>query len=524
MGDVLDVLLDDAEARLARRDFRSAHTICLDVLKRDPRRARGYQLLGVIAAEHDNHAKALEVLDRAKALAPNDPRTDAFRGRSLVALSRLNEARAAAEAAAARDPKDAHTLDTIGVVFARTGDHARAVEQFRKAAQREPGNASYAYNLGAAEQFVGDFAAAEAAYRATLAIDANHYKARSGLVGLKRQTREANDLNALLALFTSHGTSPDAALHIGHALAKSYEDMGDYERALKWLDRAKAPRRAALGPREDDKALFAAAARTADAPAPKRPGGSGAAIFVVGLPRTGTTLVDRILSSHPDVVSAGELTDFAVLVKRAVGTPGARVLDAATLDAAAAVDLAPIGDSYEASARRVVGDAPRFVDKMPLNFFYAALILKALPDARIVRLRRDPMDAAISNYRQLFGLGFSYYDYAYDLAETGRYVVAFERLMARWREKLPKERYIEVGYEDLVTDLEGQARRLLEFCALPWNDRVLKFYENDAPVATASSVQVRAPIHNRSVGRWKRYGEGIAPLKKIIEDAGLGGG
>ncbi len=244
-------------------------------------------------------------------------------------------------------------------------------------------------------------------------------------------------------------------------------------------------------------------------------------LFIVGLPRTGTTLVDRILSSHPDVKSAGELSDFALLVKRAAGTPGAKVLDAATLDAASTLDLAPIGVSYETNARRVVGDAPRFVDKMPLNFFYAALILKSLPGARIVRLKRDPMDAAISNYRQLFATGFSYYDYVFDLADTGRYVVAFERLMGKWRQALPKERYIEVAYEDLVADLEGQARRLLQFCDLPWDDRVLRFHENDAPVATASSVQVRSPIHGRSVGRSKRYGAGIAPLKKIIDDAKL---
>ncbi len=355
-----------------------------------------------------------------------------------------------------------------------------------------------------------------------LALDPRHVKALASIVGLARQTAENNELEALRALYRSRRAEPDAALHLGHAIAKSYEDLGDYDRALAWLGKAKAGKRRALGYRfADDEALFAAAARTASIAASGAGHDSIAPIFVVGLPRTGTTLVDRILSSHPAVASAGELTDFALLLKRAAGTRSSLVLDAETLDAAASLDLGAIGRAYEASARRVVGASPRFVDKMPLNFFYAALIHRALPSARIIRLRRDPMDAALSNYRQLFATSFSYYNYAYDLEDAGRYVVAFERLMELWRETLPPDRFVEATYEDLVADLDGQVRRLLERCALPWDERCVRFHENESPVATASSVQVRSQIHARSVGRWRRYGPGIAPLRAIIEEAGL---
>jgi hypothetical protein len=142
-------------------------------------------------------------------------------------------------------------------------------------------------------------------------------------------------------------------------------------------------------------------------------------------------------------------------------------------------------------------------------------------NARIICLRRDPMDVCLSNFRQLFATGFSYYNYAYDLEDVARYYVGFDRLVAHWRAVLPPERFTEVGYEDMVADQEGQTRRLLAFCGLEWNPRCLDFHENAAPVATASSVQVRQPLYATSVGRWRRYGAGLTPMRQILEAAGL---
>ncbi|MGD2131192.1 MAG: sulfotransferase [Maricaulaceae bacterium] len=519
--DQLSTALDEAERLLAARRYREAHALCIDVLKRDPQRGRAFELLGMLTADHGNVAKALELFDRALAAGPESARAHAHRAKALTALTRAPEARAAAERAAAVDPRDAHTLDTIGVVFTRTGDHARAVDFFRRATQIDPRQANYFYNLGAAEEFLGDFAAAETALRQSIKLDPANHRAYSSLVALKRQTDEENEASALKRLFAEKSEDPEAALHIGHALAKTYEDLGEPERALEWLNKAKAAKWASLNyDPATDQALFEAAKRTLDGPKDESGWASAAPIFIVGLPRTGTTLVDRILSSHPEVASAGELTDFALHLKRAAGTPSPYVLDAPTLDAARTLDLTPIGQAYEQSARRVVGNVLRFIDKMPLNFFYAALIRRALPNARIIRLKRDPMDAGLSNYRQLFATTFTYYSYAYDLEATGRYVLAFEDLMTHWRAHLPPERYTEVAYEDIVEDLERETRRLLAFCDLPWDERCLRFYENDSPVATASSVQVRSPIHARSIGRWRQYGEGIEPLKRVIE-AGL---
>jgi hypothetical protein len=221
------------------------------------------------------------------------------------------------------------------------------------------------------------------------------------------------------------------------------------------------------------------------------------------------------------VTSAGELSNFSLMLKRAAGTPSNLVMDAETFGAAGKVDMARLGADYVASTRPLTGATPRFVDKMPLNIFYAGLIHRALPNARIVCLRRDPMDVCLSNFRQLFATGFSYYNYAYDLEDVARYYVGFDALVAHWRSVLPADRFLEIGYEDLVADQEARTRALLAFCGLPWDARCLSFHENAAPVATASSVQVRQPLYSSSVGRWRRHGEGLAPLRAILRAAGL---
>lgn len=515
-------VLERAENHITRREYRDAHRLCLELLQDDPDTAGAWFLLGVLAADHDNFGRAEELFAKAAALDPQDPRPLAHRGRALIALSRQPEAIAAAEAAAVLGPQDALTLDTIGVVFTRAGLHARALPFFEAAVAREPRNASFQYNLAASRQFAGDFEGAESAYGAALEMDPQLHRAWSSRVALRRQTPEANHRSQLEALMAEPSDDPDRALHLGHALAKTCEDLGDHEAALAWLARAKAAKRQALGYRPEwDEALFAAAARTFQVGTKAAGDPDAAPIFVVGLPRTGTTLVDRILSSHPQVVSVGELANFGLAVKRAAGTASSLVLDPETLAAADRIDLGAVGRAYVESVADLRGPSPRFVDKMPLNVLYAGLIHRALPNARIVCLRRHPMDACLSNYRQLFATGFSYYNYAFDLADLGRYYLAFDRLVAHWREVLPPDRFTEVGYEAIVADQEGQTRRLLDFCGLEWDRRCLAFHENEAPVATASSVQVRQPLYASSVGRWRRYGDGLAPLRRVLEAGGV---
>ncbi len=510
----------EAERALNRREFQRAHELCLKILTAEPRFADALFLLAMIAAEHGNFGKALEVVDRALALAPNRADYHAQRGRCLVVLHRPREAFEAASKAFALAPADALTLDTIGVVMTRTGAHAEAVAPFRAAVARAPSNPSFQYNLGAALQFSGDFEAASAAYRAALASEPRFYRAWSALSQVARAALSREEVATVEQLLIAGGLDADAELQLCHALGKQCEDLERYEDAFRWLERGKARKRERLRYSvAADEALFAAAARTGDAP-PAAGDDSTEPIFIVGLPRTGTTLVERILSSHPKVFAAGELTNFALVVKRAAHTPSNRVLDVETLAAAVGCDAAALGAAYVDSTRPRTGHTPHFIDKMPLNFLYAALIRRALPSAKIICLRRNPLDSCLSNYRQLFSTSFSYYDYSYDLLDTGRYFVLFDKLAALWRRTLGSG-YVEVRYEDVVAHTEREARRLVEFCGLEWDPACLAFDSNAAPVATASSVQVRSPIYRTAVGRWRKYGKAVEPLRRLLAAAGV---
>lgn len=512
-------LLSHAEAALSAQDYGRAHAFCLKALAADPQSSHAFTLLGIIAAAHANHKKALELFARAIALNPNDPRPVAQNARSLLAMNRHDDARAAAITAAALSPTDALTLDTIGVVFSRTGKHEDAIVLFERAIDAGAGAANIHYNLGAARQFLGRFDAAAEAYREAIKRDPFMHKAYSALVQLKKQTPEDNLIPALIALFAKNGGERECALHAGHALAKTYEDLGQPLAALDWLEKAKAPKLRTLGDFETrDGAAFDAARRTIHAQTSSS--NDAAPIFIIGLPRTGTTLIDRILSSHPDIQSAGELSAFSLLVKRQAQTASPLVLDAETLDATQKIDFVKLANDYlRAASTRI--SAPRFTDKMPFNFFYAALILKALPNARIICLRRHPLDSVLSNYRQLFATSFTYYNYAYSLETTARFYTRFDSLIAHWRQHLPPDRFTEIAYEDAVTDLEASARRLCAFAGLDFDPACLDFHDNAAPVATASSVQVRQPLYTSSIGRWRHYQGRLAPAAQILLDAGL---
>jgi tetratricopeptide (TPR) repeat protein len=513
----------EAERALNRRDFRLAHELCLKILAAEPRHADALFLLGMLAAEHRNYGKALEVIDRAIAIEPQKAEYLAHRGRCLLALQRPREAFEAAQSALARQPRDALTLDTIGVVMTRAGAHAEAIEPFRRAVAADGGKPAFHYNLGASLQFVGDLRSAEAEYREAARLDPQFHRAWSSLAQVGRAPLTAADVAALERALATPSLDADAELHVCHALAKQHEDEGRYETAFRLLERGKRRKAAALGYRfEADRELFAAAARLPAALAGRSARGyeSAEPIFIVGMPRTGTTLVERILSSHPSVFSAGELTNFGLMLKLGAKTRSNRVLDAETLAAAPNVDAAALGAAYVDSTRPRTGHTARFIDKMPLNFFYAPLIRRALPNAKIVCLRRNPLDTCLSNYRQLFATSFSYYNYAYDLLDTGRYFAAFAALAKLWRESIA-DNYLEVRYEDVVDDTEREARRVLEFCELPWDPRCLDFQSNAAPVATASSAQVRQPIYRTAVERWRHYERELAPLRALLADEGV---
>ena len=237
-------------------------------------------------------------------------------------------------------------------------------------------------------------------------------------------------------------------------------------------------------------------------------------IFVMGLPRSGTTLADRIISSHSDVTSAGEPHAFAAeLVRLCQSQQPDRDIIAASLQ----LDMKDLGDAYLHNIRRWVPDSPRFIDKLPLNYHYCGLIDRALPNAKIVHLKRDPMDACYAIYKAHFK---NAYPFSYDLDKLATYYIAYRKLVAHWEETLG-DRVLHVYYEDLVDDQESESRRIIDFLDLEWQPAILDFHNLRDPSTTASAVQVRSPVHRGSVGMWTRYERQLTALRERLENASV---
>lgn len=521
----MDLTLKTGRALLAQKKYQTVHAAAIELIHQNIDNPLPYFLLGQVAFDHQNFAKALDLYSKAATLGPDEAEFNAHHAKALCKLGRHEEARTAADIASSLPIDNAFLADTIGVVYSLTGFHEKAIPLFERAVSLDPTPANFHYNLGASCQFSGDFERAEIAYLNAIHRKPDFYRAYSSLVMLQKQTDAKNYLETLKKLFAETEDDPDAALHFGHAIAKTLEDMNRFEESLEWLKKAKKKKRASLSYTiESDLKNFDAAKGTwpranavkedQSANAPRQE--NDAPIFVIGLPRTGTTLIDRILSSHPDVVSAGELNTFAGLIKEKTASPSNLVMDEKTLRDSLDIDLSEIGQRYIEKTIDLARGARRMTDKMPLNFFYAGLIHQALPHARIVALRRGAMDSCLSNFRQLFSTGFSYYNYTFDLNDTAQFYQAFDNLMAHWRQAIPDTHFMEVQYEDIIFQQEETTQQLLKFCDLEWDEACLRFHENKAPVSTASSVQVRQPLYTGSIDRWKKYGDKLAPLAAAL--------
>jgi tetratricopeptide (TPR) repeat protein len=524
-----------AQLAVQQGRLKDAHQYCLTILKLDPGFADAWFLCGVIAAQNGLQDKSVKILENAVKLAPENPEYRTELGKQLLATRQPKQALVEAEAALSLEPRGLPTLNTLGTLFSHAGEHEKALDCYERAnrsLQQGPGKAAglstewqadLFFNYAASLQFAGRFDESEAAYEQVIALQPGFFKAHSALSTLRRQTEKHNHLDRLMTL-RGQVSGPRDQLRVGHAIAKEQEDLGRYEDAFVSLTWAKQAQSGAHPyDAEKDVQLFAGIQRLfsrelfeeqvagCDNPEP---------VFIVGMPRTGTTLAEQILSSHSQVFAAGELQNFPLQVKRLTGSTASGLLDLETLEKSPQLDMAVLGSAYIDSTRPRTGHTARFIDKLPINYLLIGLIRLALPRAKIVCLRRDPMDTCLSNYRQIFAGNFRHYQYNLDLLDCGRYYIEFDRTMRHWHELMPGEIF-ELHYETLVENPEKITRDLLAYCDLPWEDQCLSFHQRKTSVATPSAVQVRQGIYTSSVDRWRRYGDAMQPLYALLQSAGF---
>ena len=514
---------------------REAHELCLAILREDKSHADAWFLCGVIAGQNGQRHKAAEILKNAVRLNRKNPEYAAELGKYLLANGQHREALEAANLAFELDPKDVPTLNTLGTLLSHCGEHDRAVSCFESAVKTLDAKSVSAnrfspqfrgelfFNMAVSLQFAGQFDRAERAYESAIGLVPTLFRAHSALASLRGQTQQENHLERLTALKPDAVSASDK-LHLGHAIAKELEDIGEYPAAfesLVWAKQAQAEK--VQYNRAHDSELFAAVRNTykkaLSSEHPNQGYTSNEPIFIVGLPRSGTTLVEQILASHSSVFAAGELQNFPARVKQLSATTSLDNLDVETLQATEGFDMALLGRSYIDSTRPRTGNTPYFTDKLPLNFLYIGLIKRALPNAKIICLRRDPMDVCLSNYRQLFATNFRYYFYNLNILDCGRYYIEFDHLMQYWQTVMPGAVY-EIQYETLVNQPESEIRNLLQYCELPWEDACLDFSQRRGSVATPSAVQVRSGMYTSAVERWRKYAENLQPLYALLQENG----
>ena len=466
--------------------------------------------------------EALARVDRALAIEPRNAKLLLQRARCLLALGRRSEALDAAAAAQLHAAADPVLLDAAGGIFSAANDQARALAAYDAAVALAPANAHFLYNRAAVRRFLGKLAEAELDYDRVIALKPTDFEAYRNRSELRPQTAARNHIAELEGLLA--GMLPDwrAEVQLRYALAKEYEDVGRYDESFEQLSRGASKRRQSM---RYDVATDIATVDWIIEAFPRGPAGADptaaadSPVFIVGLPRSGTTLVERILGSHSQMISAGELNHFALSLVDAVRAPvpGAALPRRDLVARSAFVNFPALGREYLSRAQATVGSERRFIDKMPLNYLYCGLIHRALPHARIVHLTRHPMAACYAMYKMLFEAG---YPFSYDLDEIARYYIAYRRLMDHWYASMPGV-ICQLPYEDLVADQLGATRRLLDYCGLQWEEACARYEANQAAATTASAAQVRRPIYDTSLSQWRHYERQLAGLSRQLLAAGI---
>lgn len=478
------------------------------------------QLNPHLAVAHSNLGDALRDLGRAgeaaascrAALALDAHRAETHNslGNALLDLGRLPDAADSYARALSLNPRFVKAYVNVAIVLRQLGNAAEAEAMCRQALEVDPAAAAPVALLAELQADGGRFAEAETLFKRAAELDPNMPEAWAGIAHLRKMTPDDAPWQAQALRIAEGALAPRQEAYLRYALGKYCDDLGDYDRAFAHYLQANNLTKL-YGPAHDRQQLTRDVdrlIRTYDHAWARRPRDramqSTRPVFIIGMPRSGTSLAEQILASHPAVFGAGELPFWT---------------DAATAYEAAAGDGLPtvvetFGKDYLRRLDELPTDAIRVVDKMPANFLHLGLIHDVLPNARIIHLQRNARDTCLSIYFQHFKTGLAY---ANDLEDLTSYYLEYLRLMEHWRKILPPSIFLDVSYEDLVSTQENASRRMLEFIGLPWDAACLDFHRTERKVMTASKWQVRQKISSASVGRWRRYQKFIGPLSRLAD-------
>lgn len=508
---------------MSTSQFAEAESHLRQALLTHPDSAPIYNALGVVLYGLGRMDEAEASFRRVVSILPNEAEGYSNLGNALREQGSFAAAEANYRRAMALKPDFARAHVDLGGLHYIQENFADAEQSYRHALKIKPDYVEACNNLGRSIKKQGRLEEARECFESALAIDSSYIDAYCNLSSLRTFTLDCIEPGRLERLSTKlPELSETLRVRYWFALGKMREDIGGYDDAFAAYAEGNRLKYAQLPPSEVNKAELIEHVRTVfnetffvNHPKPVRAG--KAPIFIVGMPRSGTTLIEQILSSHPDIHGAGELPDLEDLVfslARKAGKPVETYPDiAATLSAD---ELLRLGDTYTERVWQSAPEATRITDKMMANFLHVGMIHLMLPNAKIIHAMRDPMDSCFSCYTNLFSK--NNLDFTYDLGTVGRYYARYIQLMQHWQRVLPTGTILELRYEDMVTDTEGQARRLLQYLDLPWDPRCLNFHENKRVVKTVSAAQVRRPVYRSSVARWKHFETHLGPLLDIVKE------
>ena len=513
-----------ARQAVQRRDWTAVSNCAEELLRQNSQSAEGHFLKGLVEKVADRPAKALEAF--ATALAIDAGRYDA-------AIELANQhciARRNAEAAELLGKYERMLgnsplyLDLAGTIYTDIGMPERAWPLYQKANELQPGIDLFQANLASSSVYLGKIEEGKRVYQQLLKKYPAHQRNHHSLSRLEK-ARDATHVKQMKELLHSTNLRPDQNIFLYYALGKELEDLEQWDEAFHYYKLGgDAVASVADYEVETDLAIIDTMIEVCNDDWMRTGAGAVTAVeaektplFIVGLPRTGTTLTERIIASHSLVQSVGETEFVQMVIRRESGIASLDKMTTEMIRVMAEKDIDLVSQGYIDAVSYKLGAEPIFIEKLPFNFLYLGFIAKAFPNAKLIYLKRNPMDACFALYKQVFTWA---YKYSYTLDTLGRYYVAYDRIMNHWRGILAG-RLIEVEYESLVSDQEGQTRRMLDKLGLEFEENCLHFDKNETASTTASSVQVRQKVHTGSVGKWKRFEKQLEPLRDYLERAGI---